>query len=364
MSWTRFGQLSAETQTLVGVQWSGTPNALNAISSTQKYTGNYSYRFSGSAAGPGFAGELGAAVRCGFFFWHNGTQTTWAPVVGLKVGIASLVFRAGTNSVSLVAGYLNGGSTANEPIAPATTTVLNSLNTWIHIGLMAYIAEENGFVSFYGNGERLLKWTGDTRIYARNNVALQTTISGVYAGGYGQNYFYLVSDSWSQYVYTDDMYADLWTGESPPPDEPPPSRRFLAAFPNAAGSSSQWTPSAGTNWQNVDEAPPNAETDFNKALAPNLLDLYAHAAMEIPVDHAVRALIPLAYARKSDAGTQSQAKVVLTNSLGTVESSASDLPVSYGYIWNRWTEQPDGATPWDETAVNATEFGIKSAGTF
>src|SRR5262249_45834379 len=37
--------------------------------------------------------------------------------------------------------------------------------------------------------------------------------------------------------------------------------RVEAIFPNGAGNYAQWTPSTGSNFQNVDETPPNDDTD-------------------------------------------------------------------------------------------------------
>jgi hypothetical protein len=299
-------------------------------------------------------------------FRHNSaTSGNIPPIIGMMVDGASLVFRFNptNNDVTLVAGYVIGTSTVQIAVTQ-NVPVLANVNTWRHVAMIANIAATDGFASLYVDGVKVAEWTGDTRLYRSGESTPRTAITGIYAAGTGLNWPGAGSHNWGLHVYVDDFYADFWDGVGTLVNAPPPTRRFLAAFPNGAGSSTQWTPSTGSNWQNVDEAPPNDETDFNRAQAPNLLDLYAFSDVTVPLDHAVRAVIPIAYARKSDAGVDSQVRVVAKTGANIVKSDAKALPTSYGYVWERWTTQADGASAWTEAAVNAAEFGVESAGTF
>jgi hypothetical protein len=364
MSWMRAGQLSAETQSMAGVfGMGGTPTAV--ISSTEKYTGGYSYRFSGSGAPFGIGGLWSTAARAAMLWRHNGINAgDFAPVIGMLVDGAPVVWglKLATGEVALRAGYASATNTVRFA-ATLPAGAFGALNQWYAVGMTGYFASASGFVTLWVNGVQVGTWMGDTRVYRSDEAAARTAVTGCYVGGTGSNWM-SGSSSWKSYTYTDDFYVDVWDGAGALVDAPPPTRRFLAAFPNGAGSSSQWTPSAGANWQNVDEAPPNNETDYTKALAPGLLDLYAFGDVSVPADHTVRAVIPLALARKSDAGTESQVKLAAKVGASTVLSAAKGLATDYDYCWERWTTQPDGVTAWDEAAVNGAEFGVESAGTF
>jgi hypothetical protein len=364
MTWQRFAQLSAETQSLADVD--GLTGATGAvISTTQKYTGDYSYRFSGTSRPLGVTGIAHTAARTAMFFRHNGIAgNDFAPFIGMMVDGCPVVWGLNltTGEIALRAGWVQNTFTVRFPVT-VTTAAIGAINQWYAIGMTANLASANGFVTLYVDGQPITSWTGDTRVYRSTEGAARTTIAGCYAVGTPTNWMSGAS-TWLGYTYTDDLYVDVWDGAGLLADAPPPSRRFLAIFPNGAGSVTQWTPSAGANWQNVDDAPPNNETDYNKALAPSLLDLYTFADVTLPADHAIRAVIPTAYARKSDAGVNSQAKLAAKAGGATVTGTAQNLPLSYNYIWERWETQPGGATPWNETAINNAEFGVESAGTF
>lgn len=364
MAWIRAGQLSAETQSLADVDGlTGTTGA--TISNTEKYTGGYSYRFSGTSRPIGIANLNHATVRVGMFFRHNGiTGTGFAPIIGMMVDGCPVVWglNLSTGEVTLRAGWVYNTSTVRFPVT-VTSGAIGAINTWYAIGMSANFATSGGFVSLWVNGQQIAEWTGDTQVYRSGQSIARTLVTGVYAVGTPTNWMTGTS-SWSGFTYTDDLYVDVWDGVGDLVDAPPPSRRFLAVFPQGAGANTQWTPSAGANWAAVDEAPPNDETDYVRALTAGLRDTYDFAAVTVLAEHQVRAVIPLIYARKSDAGVNSQLKVAAKRGANTVLSDAKNLPMSYGYVWERWATQPDGVTAWDETAVNDSEFGFESAGAF
>lgn len=363
MAWVRARQLSAETQSLADVDGlTGTTGA--TISSTEKYTGEYSYRFFGTGQPIGIGGLSHTAARAQMFFRHNGvTGSGFAPIIGMMVDGAPVVWglNLSTGEVTLRAGWVFGTSTVRFPVT-VTTAAIAAINQWYSIGMTAFFAE-TGFVSLWVNGLQIATWEENTKVFRSGQTIERTLITGCYVAG-GPSNWMTGTSSWTSATYTDDFYVDVWDGVGGDPiDASPPSRRFLAVFPTGAGANTQWTPNTGANWAAVDEAPPDNETTYVKAMASDLLDTYDFGAVTVPADHAVRAVIPMAYARKSDAGTDSQIKLAVVKG-STVRSDAQALPTSYGYVWERWEMQPDGTTPWDETAVNAAEFGVESAGTF
>jgi hypothetical protein len=356
MTWQRAGQLSAETQSLLeGTQLSG---ASLTISSTKANTGSYSFRGPASAAiGIALAATVTTARVAAFQNHNTGLSTSYSQILRLTVGAGELMFvyRESDNTFALRAGYTAGTSTARYPVADVTAGSFNTPNVWRHVAMVANLAQTNGFVSCYIDGVKVLEWTGDTRLYASNSSTPLTAISGAY----------MLGDAWDTFIYGDDFYLDTWDGSGTLVDAPPSSRRFLPAFPSGAGANTQWTPGgAGANYAAVDEAPPNSETDYVKALSAGLQDTYAFADITVPADYAVRAVIPTVFGRKTDAAVASTLKVLAQNGADQAASAEKSLGTAYGYVWDRFVKQPDGVTDWTEAAVNASEFGIESSGAY
>jgi len=363
MGWTRFGELSAETQSLADV--AGLGGAGYAVSSTVAFTGAWSYRTSGSNAPLGFAGAFGAAARAGMQFRHNGQTSVRAAVIGMLVDGAPLTFRfdKDNNDVTLLAGYTYDTTNVRTALT-VNVPALADINTWRHIGMTASMLSSGGFVSLYVDGVQVAEWVGDTQLYRSKETTPRTSITGIYAAGSHANWVGTQQGTWSNYAYIDDFYADWWSGESAPSDAPVPTRRFGIAT-LTADVAANWTPTTGSdNYAMLDDIPPDDDTTTVTATAADVADQYEIGGFNLPVDHAVRAVIPLALARKTDAGVDSRIELTLARGANSVESDAKVLAITYGYIWERWTEQPDGTTPWDETAVNASKVGLVSAGDF
>lgn len=367
MPWQRVGQLSAETQTLADVAGLG---SLPTISNMQAYTGSYSYRCSGTATDPfGITGLASSAARCNFMLRHNGTTTNtrYTPLIGMTVDGAYLVWwwMQSTGELVLEAGYTSGTSTRRYPVSVINNAFAN-INTWYSIGMIANMAESGGFVTLYVDGQQVLTWTGDTRLYRSNQSTPRTSINAVYAAGYGAGWINSLSflGAWANYAYVDDFYADYYTG-GVPADYPPSTRRFVPAFPIGDTATADWTPNTGSDhYAMVDEAPPDNDTTRLKADGAGLTDIYNFSTVSVPSpDWSVRAAVVVAYARKTDANFDSTLRLVQEYD-GTVEESEErQLGVSYNNVWGRW-EAPPGLETWTEARINQAQFGIRSDGSF
>lgn len=136
-----------------------------------------------------------------------------------------------------------------------------------------------------------------------------------------------------------------------------------AIFPNGAGNASEWTPSAGSNYDCVNETSPNDDTDYNSAAAINLKDLYAFASAPAGAD--IRGVQVLAAVRKSAEGP-GQVKLV-TRSNGTDYDGAAHgiASTEYSYVREVLETDPGSGSPeaaWTESGFNAAEFGVKKTG--
>jgi hypothetical protein len=127
---------------------------------------------------------------------------------------------------------------------------------------------------------------------------------------------------------------------------------FIATGP---GAMSQWTPSAGLNWQTIDEVPPNDDTDYNEAPGA------AGAVDTFPMpDASAGALIYAVQSnftcKKLDAGTLNLAAAVRQGGVNYVGPTLIGL-TTYSIVLSMLVTNPATGLPWTEAEFNAAEFG-------
>ena len=135
--------------------------------------------------------------------------------------------------------------------------------------------------------------------------------------------------------------------------------RLQALFASGAGSHTDWTPNgAGSNFQCVDESPPNSDTDYISSSTTNQIDTYAFGDLS-PTAGSVLAVEVLSFARKDDAGTRTIAPVIRTGSTDAVGTSVN-LSTSYAFYSQIFETNPaNGSAAWTVSDVNSSEFGAK-----
>lgn len=363
---TPLGQVTGELQDAREYATYGNYSTLPTISSTLAYTGTYSIRASGGLSGAKCAGIQFAprdSLRAGYWCHHNGIYN------GNNALVALFVLKTASAEIDVV--WKKGGdglAIAVNGIVVALTTAssagaLTTPSTWNHFGL-AYIGGGDGSISFFVNGLPVLSYTGNlpTAVIAAYGIgtagnfgtnfsSTALTLGGTVAGG---------QYTLENYAYMDDFYVDgdiVNTSETPPPD------RFLFSLANGAGSSAQWTPTGvATNIDCVDESVPNDDTDYVKAEAANLVDLYATSDITLPTDYGIVSVIPIALAKRMASGPTVQL-VAADGVSANLESTEKTPGTSYGYVWESMPLAPDGGD-WTEAKVNAAQFGVKSAGEY
>jgi hypothetical protein len=138
---------------------------------------------------------------------------------------------------------------------------------------------------------------------------------------------------------------------------------------NAAGALANWTPSAGSNYQNVDDSGAHdSDATFNYTTTSGIKDALGITnttpGVTVPAGHIVVAVRAGAMVRKSNAGTDPQVKLGIRDGSGNESlGAAQSLSTTYGYKSTRFTTTPLGAA-WSEAAVDGHTIVIESAGTF
>src|SRR5262245_45458772 len=133
-------------------------------------------------------------------------------------------------------------------------------------------------------------------------------------------------------------------------------RRVEAIFSNAAGNYSQWTPSTGSNFQNVDDNPPDRDGTYNSSSTANQIDTYNYANLSV-TSGTVSAFAVNLFVRKDDAGSRSVAGFQRMSGVDAVGATMS-IGNSYANLQAIFETDPGGAGL-TITKINNGEYGIK-----
>lgn len=258
---------------------------------------------------------------------------------GSLVQLSLRVNADGTLSVLRDTTVLGTPSVATLPFGVAT-----------YVEWKATIHNSTGTVEVRLNGAPVLVLTSqDTQATATaqwTNIAL----------GQAENIANSVTAGSSKNIDYDDVYVLDGSGAAP-------WNTFLgdcrvdAFLPSAAGASAQWTPSAGANYQCVDDNPPNDDTDSTTSSTTGHTDsfTYPDAPVAGAVIYGVQHCLNL---KKLDAGTCTVAPVVRHS--GTVYPGAVVSPgTSYAYGLLAQQVNPGTGAAWVEADFNAAEFGYQ-----
>lgn len=285
----------------------------------------------------GFAfrpGTSGVAGRGGLILGSGG--------VGLGItGKSQIVLHYQANNTLAVRRAGTGTSIDTGALLGASTTALTP-GTWYHVELRVYLHDTAGEWELRINGVTEASGSGvDTK--ERTETALDTIGFDNPSGG---SLFYHIDDL---YIRGDTVLtAGGFLGDC----------KVLTKYPQGAGSSTQFAVSgAAANWQAVDEAPPNGDTDYVHSDVTGNKDLYDFAALGD--SNPIKAVQLCTYARKDDAGTRTLALRVKSGATQDA-SAAKGLSTNYTYLTHVWESDPNTASDWTETALNAAELGFSA----
>lgn len=265
----------------------------------------------------GFAFKQSAAAGGTFFDFLDGSS--------VQVGL--LITAAG--KIALYRGVVG-------TVIATGTTVLSSSN-WYYIELK---------ITFNNSGTYELRIDGRTEI---SGSADTTNTANSTSSGFRLNAAAV------QTVSFDDLYLIDTTGSVN--NDFLGDRRIVTLQPSGAGTTTQFTPSTGSNFQNVDETAANDDTDYNGSSTVNQKDSYALADLPAGVT-TINAVQNKCLVRKDDAGGRRVKALLLS---GATEDLATeyDLTQSYIYTSKIYETNPNTAGAWSSSTVNALEAGVK-----
>lgn len=230
------------------------------------------------------------------------------------------------------------GTEAGTVLGTSVSGGLLAVNTWAFVEVGFKIDDSTGFVEVRINGTTALGLSGiDTR-NGGNAYATGLQICG--ADG----------------VNTADFDSFYFVDNAGTPTTFLGSGAAVDLRPNGAGGSTQWTPSAGSNYQAVDEAGLlDSDTTYNASSTAAQKDTFEIEGVAV-TGGSIAAVKLVTLARDTDGGTRNLADVI---NLGGGESQRSTraLTTSYACREEIFRTDPADSSALTEAKINAAQIG-------
>ena len=293
-------------------------------------------------------GDATAIVGFGYLVSHvDAIGTTGFQLCSIRDGATSQVsLRLNQDlTLSVVRGEHNG-------TVLGTTSVGISAASYFFIEMKVTIHASAGTVDVWINGVNRLSLTAQN---TRNTAIAQWNVFSLgmqfsVAGNNGGNFR---TADWDDVYVLDGTGAAPWNGAlgDVRVDYSPVTAASVNGAPNT-----QWTPSAGSNYQNVDDAAPNDDTDYNTGLTVGVLDTFV--VQDAPANSTVYGVQVNLSFKKTDVGICSVAAAARHAGADYV---GSDMAGGTMYAYGRqvWPTNPGTLAQWTEAGFNAAEFGYK-----
>lgn len=185
------------------------------------------------------------------------------------------------------------------------------------------------------NGILDIDYSGNTVPGSETTLDKVSTVGAYYGGQY--------------HVFDDLIFDDAnWVGDT----------RIYGLSPDGAGATTQWTASAGSNYQCVDEVPAS-DGDYVSVNSNDQIDTYSLANLGVS-PYSIKSVQATARAQKEGASTPQNIALVLRQGGTDYPGSDQALLTSFRMFAELWENDPNTSSPWTESGVNSLEAGVKS----
>lgn len=249
-----------------------------------------------------------------------------------------MVFREGA-TIHLDLRYTTAGALyvtrAGTTLGSISSQTL-AVNSWHYIEFMADIHDSTGAYEVRVNGVTWLSGTGaDTRNGGTGVINTLRLHCGGDFGSYG--------------LLFDDLYVDTTTFHG--------DVKVEVIRPNGAGASTNFTPSAGSNFQNVDDADPNDDTDYNASSTAGHKDTFTLDDLATTAGSVI-GIQSVSRWRKDDAGSRTARPVIRS---GGTDYPGTTIGMTDSYLTDLQVRETDPATssPFSIAGVNALQAGYE-----
>lgn len=228
-------------------------------------------------------------------------------------------------------------------IGPASTAYDQTVSH--HLCLSVTVADSGGLAVLYVDGVEAINFSGDTR-----NGGAAGVINQIHFQGNG-NLIVYVGD-----VFVNDTSGSVNTGFDG-------AIRIAMGRPSANGPSGvAFTPSAGANWQNVDDPIGLHDGDgtFNETSTPGAIDWLSYPSSDFAgMSGTVKNASLAHWARATDGGAHStRGKVKKGGS--TINGASHALTSNYARVQDSFPVDPSTSTPWASfAAITSAEWAYE-----
>jgi len=313
------------------------PAAISVTTSGSPASGSYHVSITSSSNYPYLEKNLGSTkteLYVKFRYKPYSQHSYNKHLLTFRDGAGTVIASLARNTTSYKLEARRGG---NAGTLLATGTAALQLDTYYLIEVRYKPLDSGGVFQVKVDGILDIDYSGDTT-NGNQNVQYVRIGSSAETGVYC-------------YAYFDDVVIDdaNWIGNS----------RIQGIRPNGAGNSTQWDPSAGNNWDCVDEVP-LSDTDYVSTNVTDEIDLYALGNLAGSVGSVKCIQVQARAAYEGTPIPTKQQLAVRTNSNNYFSSSQSP-PSAFGMpIRNIWETNPNTSAAWTESEINALEAGIKA----
>lgn len=224
-------------------------------------------------------------------------------------------------------------------VATGTTPLL--ANVYYYLEFKHIIANAAGTLELRVNGAVNVTFAGDTQETA-NATANQIAVGGGIPGGVTTDYDDL-------YILDGQAGLNDYLGD----------RQVAYGLASGVGNSAQWTPSAGANWQNVDEAAPDDDTTYNSSATATQKDTFAFTWAGMPASSTVDGIQIGLRLRDEAAGVSNIHRIIYE---APTENNGAEIDpgTSYATVLEILENDPiagGGGSPFTRANLLAAEFG-------
>jgi hypothetical protein len=318
-------------------------NGSPSIGSTTRYSQGSCIQYVwGEARGIALTIPTTATLHTGFAFMFTAISSVYSvPIMYLGADAGATIHlhlgvSGSTSKLDMRLGAFNG-------TVLGTATNALSTGTWYYIETMTTIADSGGRAVVKVNGVTEIDFTGDTK-----NGGTATSFDTIKMGNHFGDFGAIGT------ARLDDLYVldssgsvnNTYLGE----------QRVNALLPSAAGASTQFTPSTGSNnWDLVNDVPPSDST-YNSSSTSGHRDTYTLAnPVVVGTIHGVQVVTRMV---KSDAGAAS-AKAAIKSSSTVAYGTTRTLSASATTYRDIWETDPDTSSAWTGSGANALEAGAE-----
>lgn len=239
-----------------------------------------------------------------------------------------------------------GAAPTTSPLAGTITTGANLHDGNFHF-IEIYLKSENGAGGRFKvkvNAVTVVDFTGDTTAGA--TAKMNPDLIELYSPD--------TSGIWDDIMVWDDEVGPGLSGELSG------TRVILTTSPDGAGDSSTLTPSAGSNYQCVDDTPfHDSDATYVEGDTSAEKDLYAFAAL--PLTPVTIDCVVVNAVMRTQAGSNVTTKMKAKSGGTEVDPGVNDTFSNTGYVTfqGAFEEDPSTTAAWTESGVNSAQFGLE-----